>query len=317
MINIQEDVRPLISIVSPCYNEADNIDELYVRIKAAIAPLSNYQFELLFIDNASSDATVEKLKKLISIDPSVKVIVNTRNFGHIRSPYYGIIQSNGVATVYLASDLQDPPEMIPTFIRSWEEGYKLVLAVKPTSETSPIFHFVRKLYYKMLDSISEIDLVENATGFGLYDRIVLDHVRKINDPYPYLRGIFCDLGYQIKTIPFEQPRRARGFSKNNLYTLYDIGILGIVSHSKLPLRLAIFAGVLVGMLSLIIGIIYFILKLIYWDSMSMGIAPLIIGGAFLMGLQFIFLGVLGEYILVMHTRLLNRPIVVEKERINF
>ena len=309
--------QPLITIVTPTFNESENVDELYVRIKAAISGLSKYQFEILFIDNASTDNTLDKLKLLAKADSSVKIIANTRNFGHIRSPYYGIMQSRGAATVYLASDLQDPPEMIPEFIKGWEEGYKLVLGVKPNSETSPVFHFFRKAYYQFLDKISEINLLQNATGFGLFDHEVLEHVRKINDPYPYLRGIFCDLGYPIKEIEFKQPRRLRGFTKNNLYTLYDIGMLGIVSHSKIPLRIAIFAGILVGAISILIGLVYFVLKLIYWNSMSMGIAPLIIGGSLLIGLQFIFMGVLGEYLLVMHTKLLNHPIVVEKERINF
>jgi dolichol-phosphate mannosyltransferase len=247
----------------------------------------------------------------------VKVIVNTRNFGHIRSPYYGIIQSQGAATIYLASDLQDPPELIPEFIRHWEEGYKLVLAVKPVSQGSPIVHAMRKAYYRMLDRISEITVLNDSTGFGLYDKEVLDQVRAVNDPYPYLRGLISELGYEVKSIPFNQPRRLRGISKNNLYTLYDIAMLGIVSHSKLPIRVAAFIGFLMGILSILAALVFMVLKLLFWYSYPMGTAPMVIGIFFLFGMQFLFIGILGEYIGSIHTYIQRRPIVVEKERINF
>ncbi len=308
--------RRLISIVTPCYNEQDNVDELYVRIKAAIASL-DYDFEIIFIDNHSADRTVEKLKLLAKADPIVKIIVNTRNFGHIRSPYYGIIQSTGVATIYLASDLQDPPELIPEFIKHWEEGKKLVLAVKPVSQGSPIVHAMRKAYYRILDRISEITVLNDSTGFGLYDREVLDQVRAVNDPYPYLRGLISELGYEVKAIPFNQPRRLRGISKNNLYTLYDIAMLGIVSHSKLPIRIAAFIGFLMGIVSIIAAVAFTVLKLVFWYSYPMGVAPIAIGIFFLFGMQFLFVGILGEYIGSIHTYVQRRPIVVEKERINF
>lgn len=308
--------RPMISIVTPCYNEQDNVDELYLRIKAAIAPL-DYNFEIIFIDNHSVDRTVEKLKLLAAADPIVKLIINTRNFGHIRSPYYGIIQSRGVATIYMASDLQDPPELIPEFVKYWEEGYKLVLAVKPISQGSPIVHAMRKAYYRILDRISEITVLNDSTGFGLYDRVVLDRVREVNDPYPYLRGLISELGYDVKSIPFSQPRRLRGISKNNLYTLYDIAMLGIVSHSKLPIRIAAFIGFLMGTLSILAAIAFTILKLAFWYSYPMGVAPMVIGIFFLFGMQFLFVGILGEYIGSIHTYVQKRPVVVEKERINF
>lgn len=308
--------RKLLSIVTPCFNEQDNVDELYVRIKAAIANL-DYDFEIIFIDNHSSDRTVEKLKLLATADPTVKIIVNTRNFGHIRSPYYGIIQSTGVATIYLASDLQDPPELIPDFVKHWEEGYKLVLAVKPISQGSPIVHAMRKAYYRMLDRISEIAVLNDSTGFGLYDRSVLDQVRKVDDPYPFLRGLISELGYEVKSIPFNQPRRLRGISKNNLYSLYDIAMLGIVSHSKLPIRVATFAGFVIGLLSILAAIIFTILKLVFWYSYPIGVAPLVIGIFFLFGMQFLFIGILGEYIGSIHTYVQKRPVVVERERINF
>ena len=309
--------RTLLSIVTPCYNEEDNVDELYKQVKAAIADQTKYDFELIFIDNDSKDSTVTKLKKLAAIDPMVKIIVNTRNFGHIRSPYYGILQSTGAATIYLASDLQDPPEMIPQFIRYWEEGYKLVMATKPVSKGVAWIHALRKAYYRFLDGISDISLVADATGFGLYDREVLDHLRKIDDPYPFLRGLICELGYEIKTIQFEQPRRQRGISKNNFYTLYDIAMLGIISHSKLPIRIAAFIGFALGIISLLVAIAFTVLKLLFWESFPWGIAPVVIGLFFLFGMQLMFIGILGEYIGSIHSYLQRRPVVVEKERVNF
>jgi glycosyltransferase involved in cell wall biosynthesis len=310
--------RPLLSVVTPCFNEEENVDELYTRIKAAISDLTEkYEFELIFIDNHSEDETVSKLKRLAGIDPMVKIIVNTRNFGHIRSPYYGIIQSRGVATVYLASDLQDPPEMIPEFIHQWEQGYKLVMATKPVSKGAAWIHALRKAYYRFLDGISDISLVADSTGFGLYDREVLDHIRKVDDPYPFLRGLICELGYEVKTIPFTQPRRLRGISKNNFYTLYDIAMLGIVSHSKVPIRIAALTGFALGTISVLVAIVFTILKLLFWNSFPLGIAPVVIGLYFLFGVQLFFIGILGEYIGSIHTYVQKRPVVVEKERINF
>lgn len=310
-------MKPLISIVTPCYNEEENISELYARITKAIESLSKYQFEILFIDNASTDRTVEIIKGFCDSDPRIKLIVNNRNFGHIRSPYWGIIQSSGIATIYLASDLQDPPEYIAKFVAEWEMGWKIVLASKPVSQTNFLFHSLRKLYYRLLDRISDVDLVKDTTGFGIYDRQVLDCVRRINDPYPYLRGMICELGFPIKTIEFNQPRRVRGVSKNNFYTLYDIAMLGIVSHSLVPLRIASMLGLIIGGISFLVGLLYFVLKLIYWNSFPMGMAPLIIGIFFMFGILFVFIGLLGEYIGSIHTYVKNRPIVVEKERINF
>ena len=309
--------RPLLSIVTPCFNEEDNVDELYRRIKSVIYDLTTYQFELIFIDNHSEDKTVEKLKLLAVSDPEMKIIVNTRNFGHIRSPYHGILQSSGAATIYLASDLQDPPELIPQFIQHWEEGFKLVMAVKPVSQGVAWLHFLRRAYYRFLNKISETSVIADSTGFGLYDREVLDHLRDINDPYPFLRGLICDLGYEIKTISFNQSRRLRGITKNNFYSLYDIAVLGIVSHSKLPLRISTILGFIIGMSSIIAAIIYFVIKLFFWEAFPMGIAPLIIGLFFMFGTQLILIGILGEYIGVIHSYVKKRPIVVEKERINF
>lgn len=310
--------RQLVSIVTPCFNEESNIDELYARIIRAIGQFEpKYRFEIIIIDNHSSDSTPDKLRLLANRDRRVKVIINTRNFGHIRSPYYGILQSRGVATIYLASDLQDPPELIPKFIEYWEQGFKLVMAVKPVSQASPVVHAIRKFYYRFLDRISEINVLKDSTGFGLYDREVLEHVRRVNDPYPFLRGLISELGYEVKTIPFNQPRRLRGLSKNNIYTLYDIAMLGIVSHSKVPIRIATLFGFGIGLLSVIAGTVFLIAKLIYWNSIPLGIAPIAIGMFFLIGLQFLFLGVLGEYIGSIHGYAQRRPVVVEQERINF
>lgn len=309
--------KPLLSIVTPCFNEEDNIEELYRRVHQTISSITKYQFEIIFIDNHSSDNTVNKLKQIAHKDARVKIIVNTRNFGHIRSPYYGILQSKGLATIYLASDLQDPPEVIPQFISEWEGGYKLVMATKPTSEGSPVTHFLRKSYYRLLDRISDVSIVQNSTGFGLYDKRVLDQLRAIQEPYPFLRGLICELGYEIKTIPFVQPKRLKGITKNNFYTLYDIAMLGIVTHSKLPIRIAAIAGLSLGLISSVVGIIFIILKLIYWESFPLGLAPIIIGLFFLLGIQLMFIGILGEYIGSIHTYLQKRPLVIEKERINF
>lgn len=310
-------MKKLISIVTPCYNEEENIDELYKRIKNSISAVDIYNFEIIFIDNASDDKTVEKLKELADNDPMVKLIVNTRNFGHIRSPYYGILQSRGSATIYLASDLQDPPELIPEFLSNWEDGFKLVMAVKPKSEESGLINLIRKKYYRILDDISDINVINDSTGFGLYDRIVIDHLKTINDPYPFLRGLICELGYEVKTVQFTQSERKKGITKNNFYSLYDIAMLGIVSHSKLPIRIAGFIGIFIGLISLLVAVVYVFLKLMFWDTFPLGVAPVMIGLFFLFGIQLIFIGILGEYVASIHSYLQKRPLVVEKERVNF
>jgi len=309
--------RKFLSVISPCYNEEENVEELYRRVVAVMDRYSQYEFEYVFIDNASTDNTVEKLKNLAKKDCRVKVIVNTRNFGHIRSPYWGILQTTGAATIYLASDLQDPPEVIPRFIDEWEKGYKLVLATKPVSQSSPLMHSLRKLYYRVLDAISDVPLIADTTGFGLYDKVVLDGIRAVNDPYPYLRGLYCELGYEVKTVPFDQPRRLRGISKNNFYTLYDIAMLGVISHSLVPIRIASFLGFVMGSVSIVVALIFFVLKLLFWSSFPLGMAPLVIGMFFMFGILLFFIGLLGEYIGSIHTYVQRRPIVVEKERINF
>ena len=307
----------LLSIMSPCFNEEKNIYELYSRICSAIESLSNYKFEMVFIDNSSSDRTVDILREIAQKDKRVKVIVNIRNFGPVRSPYWAVMQTSGVATIGLASDLQDPPEMIPEFITEWEKGWKVIYATKTVSMSNVFTHTCRKLYYTILDAISEVDIVKDATGFGMYDRDVLDQIRKINDPYPFFRGIICELGYPIRKIPFVQLRRVRGISSNNIYTLFDSAMLGIVSHSIIPLRMASFFGMITGLVSIAAALFYLVNKVIYWNEYVLGFAPVIIGLFLMFGIMLIFVGILGEYIASIHTYVRNRPIVVEKERINF
>jgi glycosyltransferase involved in cell wall biosynthesis len=309
--------KKIITIVAPTYNEEENILIFYERVKAAIKNIPEYNFEILFIDNASNDHTLDMLKRLADHDKQIKIIVNTRNFGHIRSPYWGIIQSRGDATIYLASDLQDPPELIKNFIAAWENGYKIAWGVKPVSKDHFFMHNLRRAYYSLLNNISDIPIVKNATGFGLYDKSVLDIIRQINDPYPFLRGMICELGFEIKEIPFIQERRKRGISKNNIYTLFDIGMLGVINHSNIPLRLASFFGIVTGGLSLALAIIFLIVKLLFWSKYPVGISPIIIGMFLMFGIVLISIGILGEYLSSVHNYLRNRPVVVEKERINF
>ena len=308
----------LISVVTGSFNEESNVTELYERICATFAEhLPAYAFEIIFIDNASTDGTVSVLKGLARRDERVKIIVNNRNFGHIRSGYHAFLQARGDAVVVMASDLQDPPEMLPDFVGKWEQGYKIVLAQKTTSDESALFFLVRKTYYNLINRLSEIELVKNATGFGLYDRRVVEDIRRVDDPYPYFRGLICDLGYDRALIPFTQPARKRGFSKNNFYTLWDMAMLGLTNHSKVPLRLAIFAGCSVGAVSFVVAFAYLIYKLLYWSNFQVGTAPLVIGMFFIGAVQLVFIGLLGEYIGAIHTQVLRRPPVIEKERINF
>ena len=306
----------LISIVTPCFNEEDNVVELHERIALVMASL-DYDYEPIYIDNHSTDGTVSKIRELAAHDHRVKLIVNARNFGHIRSPYYGILQSRGDACILIASDLQDPPEMITEFIKRWEEGFKTVLATKPESEESSLMFFIRKLYYRFVAKISDVPLVNNATGAGLFDKAVVDILRKVEDPYPYFRGLVCEIGFPIALVPFRQPRRARGVTKNNFYTLYDIAMLGITNHSKVPLRLMTMSGFVLGIISVFIAFAFFIAKLFFWNSFQMGIAPILIGIFFFGAIQMFFIGMLGEYVGAIYTHVRKLPLVVESERVNF
>jgi glycosyltransferase involved in cell wall biosynthesis len=309
---------PLLSVVSGCYNEEENVRELYDRVCRVFAnELPDYPFEFIVIDNASEDKTVEVLKDIASRDKRLKIIVNNRNFGHIRSGYHALLQARGDAIIAMASDLEDPPEMIPQFVRKWEEGFKIVLAQKTESEEFFLFSLVRKFYYYLVNRLSDTPLAKNVTGFGIYDRRVIDDIRKIDDPYPYFRGLICDLGYEQYLVPFKKPVRKRGFTKNNLYTLYDLAILGITNHSKVPLRLAVFAGCGVGIMSFLVAFAYLVYKLLFWSEFQVGAAPIVIGIFFLGAVQLFFIGIVGEYIGSIYTQVLKRPPVIEKERVNF
>lgn len=310
--------RPkLISIVTPCYNEEDNVEQLVSRISSVIASLPGYGFEHLLIDNASTDSTVAKIKALARTHPHVRLIVNTRNFGHIRSPIYGALQARGDAVMVMASDLQDPPELIPQFIKHWESGFKVVVGVKSGSNETLVMKAVRSLFYRTIGRISETRLIPQFTGFGLYDRQVIEIIRQIDDPYPYFRGMVAEIGFPHATIPYVQPARKRGITKNNFYTLYDIAMLGITTHSKVPIRIATISGFTLSGISLLVAIAYLIYKLIAWDNFALGTAPMIIGLFFFSSVQLFFIGLIGEYIGALHTQVLKRPLVVEQERVNF
>jgi polyisoprenyl-phosphate glycosyltransferase len=306
----------LISIVTPCYNEEENIDELYERIADTMRSLS-YDYEHIFIDNCSSDSTVLKIKAKIALDSNVKLIINSRNFGHIRSPYYGLLQAKGDACILIASDLQDPPEIMLEFIEKWKQGFKIVLAVKPESKESKFMFYFRKTYYSFLANISEVPIVKNATGAGMFDRQVLNILINLREPYPYFRGLLCEIGFPIATVPFIQPKRSRGITKNNFYTLYDIAMLGVTNHSKVPLRLMTMFGFLLAVLSSLSALLYLVLKLIYWNEFQIGMAPIVIGIFFFGAINTFFIGLVGEYIGSIHTKIRNMPLVIESERVNF
>lgn len=308
---------PLVSVMTPCFNEEANVEQLYLRIKAAFADFPHLRREHLFIDNASTDRTVERVKRLARDDTAVKLIVNNRNFGHIRSPLHGFYQARGAAVIVMASDLQDPPELIPEFLHKWLKGFKVVIGVKPSSDETRLMFRLRAAYYALVGRISSVPLIPNYTGFGLYDREVIEAVRAVDDRYPYFRGLIADLGYPRAEIPFQQPRRKRGLSKNNFYTLYDSAMLGITNHSKVPLRVATFCGFFLSLCSLLIAVGYLVYKLLFWNSFSLGTAPLVIGVFFLGAVQLFFVGILGEYIGSIHTQVHKRPLVTEKERVNF
>lgn len=279
--------------------------------------LTDYRWELIIIDNASTDGTPELLRRLAGEDPRVKVILNARNFGHIRSPFHALTQAEGDAVLCLVSDLQDPPEMIPGFVAKWEEGYKAVVGVKESSEESAVFFAVRRAYYRLIHRLADTEIIENFTGFGLFDRAVMDYCRLLKDPYPYFRGIISETGLPTARIPYAQPVRKRGITKNNFYTLYDMAMLGITNHSKVPLRIAAMVGFGLSFLSLLVGLGYLVYKLLFWDRFSVGVAPVVIGLFLFSSVQLFFIGILGEYIGAIHTQVLKRPLVVEKERINF
>lgn len=308
----------LISIVTPCYNEEDNVKELYSQVRSVFESLDeSYAYEHIFIDNASKDRTVSILKEIAKEDRNVKIIVNARNFGHIRSPYHGLLQARGDAVIMLVADFQDPPSIVTNFIKKWEEGYKIVVGVKNKSEENPIMFAIRKLYYNLIGKYADTEQIKNFTGFGLYDKDFVDILRNLDEPYPYFRGLITEIGFEVAKVEFVQPKRKKGKTKNNFYTLYDMAMLGFVNHSKVPLRMATFIGFSVAIFSLLVALSYFIYKLIFWQSFQVGMAPMVIGVFFFAAVQLFFIGIIGEYIGAIYTQVKNRPLVIEKERINF
>jgi glycosyltransferase involved in cell wall biosynthesis len=306
-----------ISIVTPCYNEESNVEEVYRRVRAAMAGLGRYRYEHIFIDNHSADRTVEILKRIAASDSNVKVIVNARNFGHIRSPLHALYQATGDAVIGIVSDLQDPPEMIADLVREWEKGYPMALCIKRSSGENPVMFRIRKIYYRLISRLSEIETFENFTGFGLYDRRVVEIVKSFHDPYPYFRGIIAEIGLPHVKLYYDQPARQRGFTKNNFYTLYDMGMLAITNLSKVPLRVVTFTGFATAVVSALVGLGYLVYKLAFWSRFSVGVAPLVIGIFFFAAVQLISVGILGEYVASIHTQVQQRPLVIEQERVNF
>lgn len=307
----------LISVMTPCFNEEGNVREMYEAVRKIFAELPQYRYEHIFIDNASKDRTPVILRELAAQDESVKVILNARNFGHVRSGYYALLQAHGDAVIAIACDFQDPPELIPELLRRWEAGSKVVLGVKESAEENGLFYALRDRYYRMLARIADIELVRQSTGFGCYDQSVIESLRKIDDPYPYFRGLIAEIGHEPSLVPFRQPLRKRGISSQNFYTLYDLAFLGIVNHSKVPLRMATMTGFALAIVSLLVAFGYLAAKLLFWNQFSLGIAPILIGFFFLTSVQLFFIGIVGEYIGSIYTQVRHHPHVFEKDRINF
>ena len=306
-----------ISIMTPCYNEEGNVEEVYLRVRNVMAQLGRYKYEHVFIDNNSRDHTVEILKRIAATDTNVKLIVNARNFGHVRSPIHALYQTTGDAVIGMVADLQDPPELIPDLIREWEKGFSMVLGIRNTREENRLMLAIRKKYYRLVYRLSEIETFEGFSGFGLYDRRVLDIIQSCNDPYPYFRGLIAEIGLPHSFIRYGQPKRKAGITKNNFYTLYDLAMLGITSLSKVPLRMVTLSGFASAAVCALVALGYLAYKLLYWDRFSVGVAPLVIGIFFFSSIQLISVGIIGEYIGAIHTQVHKRPLVVERERINF
>ncbi len=307
----------LISVVTPCYNEEENVEDLYLKVRGIFEQFPQYRYEHIFIDNASVDKTPFILRRLAQENKNLKVIFNLRNFGHIRSPYYGLLQANGDAVILLCSDFQDPLEVIPVFVKQWEAGRKVIIGVKNASKESAVIFAIRKFYYYLIKKVSDVKQIGNFTGFGLYDRSFLEILKKLNEPYPYFRGLVAEFGFDQVEIPFVQPKRKKGKSHNNFFTLYDMAMQGFVNYSMVPLRMASFIGLIASVISFLVGIVYLIYKLMYWDRFQVGMAPVVIGFFFFSSIQLFFIGMIGEYLGVVLTHVKARPLVIEKERINF
>ena len=307
-----------ISVLVPCYNEEENVIPLSSALVTQFEEvLTNYDYEIVFIDNDSKDTTRDKLRAICQANKKIKAIFNAKNFGQFNSPYYGIYQTTGDCTILMAADFQDPVEMIPKLVAEWEKGYKIVSAIKTTSKENPIMRFLRTCYYKVIKKMSDVEQIEHFTGFGLYDKSFVAVLRELKDPTPFLRGIVAELGFKRTEIPYEQPKRRAGKTSNNWYKLYDAAMLSFTSYTKIGMRVATIFGFLTSMVSITIALVYLVLKLIYWDSFALGNAPMLIGMFALGGVQLFFIGLLGEYIMSINTRVMNRPLVIEECRINF
>ena len=307
-----------ISVLIPCYNEEDNVIPMSQAVEKIIKDkLPQYDYEIVFIDNDSQDHTREYLRAICANNKKVKAILNAKNFGQFNSPYYGMCQTTGDCTISMCCDFQDPVEMIPKLVHEWEQGYKIVSAIKTTSKENPFMRFLRTIYYKLIKKMSDIEQIEQFTGFGLYDKAFIDVLRNLHDPTPFLRGIVAELGFKRKDIPYEQQKRKAGKTHNNWATLYDAAMLSFTSYTKTGLRVATIGGFMVALISLVIAIVYFVMKLTHWEAFPLGIAPAVIGIFFFGSLQLFFIGLLGEYVMSINKRVMNRPLVIEEERRNF
>lgn len=310
--------KKVVSVMIPCYNEEENVRPIYEAVRdELLANCARYDYEILFIDNKSSDGTRGIIRSICAEDRNVKAIFNVKNFGQFNSPYYALLQTSGDCAITMCADFQDPPELIHQFIAAWEEGYKVVIGRKTASKENPFVYWLRGCYYKLIRRMSSTDQIEQFTGFGLYDRSFIDVLRELKDPTPFMRGIVAELGPERKEIEYEQPKRRAGKTHNNWYTLYDAAMLSFTSYTKAGLRLATFFGFFVAGLSFLIGLFYLVMKLLFWYSFTAGYAPMMIVVFFMGGVQLAFLGFLGEYVMAINTRVMNRPLVVEEERINF
>jgi glycosyltransferase involved in cell wall biosynthesis len=307
-----------ISVMIPTYNERENAQAIYEAVRDVIKKeLSAYDYEILFIDNKSTDGTREIIESICSSDPKVKAIFNQKNFGQFNSPYYGIIHTSGDCTITMCADFQDPVEMIPQFVHEWENGYRVVIGIKSRSRENPLMYVIRAMYYSALKKMSSVEIIKQFTGFGLYDRSFVETLRELKDPTPFMRGIVAELGPDRKEIEYTQPKRRAGKTHNNLFTLYDAMMLSFTSYTKSGMRVATFAGFAISTISFIIGIAYLVLKLVMWDKFAVGYAPMMISLYFIGGLLLAFMGFMGEYVMAMNTRLMNRPLVVVEKTINF
>ena len=307
-----------ISFMIPCYNEKENV----VPMSEAIVNLMNndlkeYDYELIFIDNCSTDGTRDLLRQICAGNKKIKAILNAKNFGQFNSPFHAMCQTTGDCTVTLCCDFQDPPEIIPQFVKEWENGYKIVCGIKATSKENKIMRFLRTCYYKLIRKMSDVEQIEHFTGFGLYDKSFIEVLKTLDDPTPFMRGIVAELGYKRKDVPYEQARRAAGKTHNNFFTLYDAAMLSFTTYTKMGLRLATIVGFIMSVLSLIVGLVYLVMKLIWWDRFVAGMTPILIMVTVLGSMQLFFIGFLGEYVLNINKRVMHRPLVIEEERINF